>query len=291
MLVLCSFPILLKILTVVANFRRRTNHHLPGEPMHGATAVHLKAIVVLQIVNQQLSGGQQMEFAVCELEWNAFRMQFSSLHVLHWPRHMACGALCIGRKQCIRYAIANIQFRITSLQGWIYVEGWLLHPGHHSNQLFDKRGNDATQNRCAASRCAQHFNVHFVRLSDHYGGRHVHERLYVDILLAFFDTERATTAKATHLLALVHRVRLSGPLHSRPHTDTRYCEYPVDMLPPGTASGPVCRCGVRVARHPRHRPMCRRRTASRWSAVDCPMRSSPASRPTSWRILCVAVAP
>lgn len=33
--------------------------------MHRPAAVRLEAIVVLEIVDEQLAGGQQMEFAVC----------------------------------------------------------------------------------------------------------------------------------------------------------------------------------------------------------------------------------
>lgn len=51
--------------TVVSNFRGRTDHHLPRQPVHRPAAVHLKAIVVLQIVDQQLAGGQQMKLAIC----------------------------------------------------------------------------------------------------------------------------------------------------------------------------------------------------------------------------------
>lgn len=64
-----------RIHTVVSNFRRRTDHHLTRQAMHCPAAVHLKAIVVLQIVDQQLAGGQQMEFAVCNTNGSYYAEQ------------------------------------------------------------------------------------------------------------------------------------------------------------------------------------------------------------------------
>lgn len=44
---------------------RTAGHHLPTQPMHGATSVRGKLIAKLQIVNEKIARGQLMKLSVC----------------------------------------------------------------------------------------------------------------------------------------------------------------------------------------------------------------------------------
>lgn len=58
----------LGILTINTQPSGRADDHLAGEAVHAAAAEGLRLIALLQIVDEQLAGGQQMEFAVWGIE-------------------------------------------------------------------------------------------------------------------------------------------------------------------------------------------------------------------------------
>jgi len=57
---------LMGLLTINTQSCRRADNNLTGQTMHAATAEGLRFIALLQIMDEQLTGGQQMEFAICE---------------------------------------------------------------------------------------------------------------------------------------------------------------------------------------------------------------------------------
>jgi len=54
----------LGILTINTQSGGRTDDHLAGEAVHAAAAEGLRLIALLQIVDEQLAGGQQVEFSI-----------------------------------------------------------------------------------------------------------------------------------------------------------------------------------------------------------------------------------